>query len=162
MEGGRYRWSDRHNDQPSHSISTELSGFFIVIVVVFWSPSLSSNQQLQAVLVAGLLRGAWGQEGGGHGGSCCCGDVEKGVCSDTGGCRVAERRRRCDAGEVDAEREPRLLQGFLWHGEGLEFLLTVGHVGVLATATDTIQARLRETTDKRLIHLFYLQHMTIG
>lgn len=106
--------SDGHNDQPSHSISTELS-----VYCFFWSPSLSSNQQLQAVLVVGILRGAGGQEGRGHGGPRCSGDIEEGVCADAGGRRVAERRGRRDAGEVDAEREPRLFQGFLWHGEGL-------------------------------------------
>lgn len=94
------------------------------------------------------MRGAGGQEGGGYGGPRRRGDVEEGVSADAGGRRVAECRGRSDAGEVDAEREPRLLQGFLWHGEGLELLLPVGHVGVLATSTDTIQARLRKMTKK--------------
>ena len=117
--------------------------------VWFRSPSLSSDQQLQAVLVVGLSGGARGQEGRGHRGSRRRGHVEEGVRSDAGGRRVAERRGRRDAGEVDAEREPRLFQCFLRHGEGLELLLTVGHVGVLAASADTIQACLREMTGKR-------------
>lgn len=131
--------SDRHNDQPSHSVNTKLS--------VFWSPSLLSNQQLQAVLVVGLLWRAGGQKGCGHGGPCCCGNTEEGVSVDAGGCRVAECRGCCDAGEVDAECESSLLQGFLRHCEGLKLLFTVGHIGVLATSTDTIQACLKKMTE---------------
>ena len=47
-----------------------------------------------------------------------------------------------DAGEVDAEREARLLQGLLRHGKRLQLLLSVGHVGVLAAPADTVQTRL--------------------
>lgn len=100
----------------SHHIQSAPSCLFIVF---FWSPSLSSNQQLEAVLVVGILRGAGGQEGRGHRGPRSCGDIEEGVCADAGGRRVAERRGRRDAGEVDAKREPRLFQGFLGHSEGL-------------------------------------------
>ena len=63
---------------------------------------ISSNQEFQAVLVVGLMRGAGGQIGCGDRGYCCRGDVEKGVSSDAGGCRVAESRGGGDAGEVDA------------------------------------------------------------
>lgn len=111
----------------------------------FGSPSLSTNQQLQAVLIGGLLWGTGGQESCGHGSSCCCGDVEEGVCTDAGGRRVAECCCRRDAGEVDAEREPCLFQGFLGNCEGLQLLLTVGHVRVLAASADTIQASLTNT-----------------
>lgn len=92
------------------------------------NPSFSSNQQLQAVLIRGFLWGTGGQEGGGHRGSCCRGDIEECVAVDAGGCRVAEGCSCCDAGEIDAKCEPCLLQGLLWHSKGLQLLLTIGHV----------------------------------
>lgn len=131
--------SERHNDQLSHSISTELSCFCFF----FGSPSLSSDQQF---LIVGFLRRAGRQEGCSNRGSRCRSDIEEGVRTDAGGRRVAESSGCRDAGEVDAEREPCLLQGFLRHGKGLQLLLTVGHVGVLATSADTIQACLRKMT----------------
>jgi len=140
--------SDRYDDLPSHSNQRRAVRVFFffgwrVGGGVFPS-GLSANQQLQAVLVVGLLRGAGGQKGCGDGGPGRRGDVEEGVRADAGGRRVAERGGRRDAGEVDAEREPRLLQGFLRHGEGLELLLAVRHVGVLASSTDAIQTCLGE------------------
>lgn len=108
----------------------------------------SSNQQLQAVLVVGLLGGAGGQEGCGYRCSSRRGDVQEGVGADAGGRRVTERRGCCDAGKVDAKREPRLLQGFFRHGERLQLLLTVGHVRVLTTTTDTVQACLKRRTTR--------------
>lgn len=80
------------------------------------------------------------QEGGRDGRPCGRGDVEEGVAGGAGG-RAAEGRRR-DAGEVDSQREARLLQSLLRHGEGLQLLLSVGHVGVLAATADTVQTRL--------------------
>lgn len=98
------------------------------VFLFFGRVGVSSDQELQAVLVVGLMRGAGGQVGRGNWGPCCRGDIEEGVRSDAGGRRVAESRGGGDAGEVDAEREPRLFQGFLGHGESLQLLLTVGHV----------------------------------
>lgn len=83
------------------------------------------------------------QEGGGDGRPCGRGDVEEGVAGGAGG-RAAEGRRR-DTGEVDAQRESGLLQSFLWHSEGLQLLLSISHVGVLAATADTIQTRLGQT-----------------
>lgn len=71
--------------------------------VYFWSSSLSSNKQLQAVIIGGILRGAGGQEGSCHRGPRCCGDIEEGVSADAGGCWIAEGRGRSDTGQVDAE-----------------------------------------------------------
>lgn len=114
------------------------------------SHRLSSNQQLQTVFISGVSWGAWGQVGCGYRCPRCCGDVEEGVRSDVGGRRVAERGGGGDAGQVDAEGEPRLLQGLLRNGEGFQLLLTVGHVGVLAASTDAVQAGLsrREETNE--------------
>lgn len=114
--------------------------------LIFGRVGISSDQELQAVLVVGLMRGAGGQVGRGDRGPRRRGDVEESVCSDAGGGRVAESGGGGDAGEVDAEREPRLLQGFLGHGESLQLLLAVGHVGVLAASADTIQTRLAKNT----------------
>ncbi len=84
------------------------------------------------------------QEGGSDRGPCCCGDIEKGAAGGAGG--RASKGCRSDTGEVDAQRETSLFQSFLWHGEGLQLFLSVSHVGVLAAAADTVQARLRDTT----------------
>lgn len=96
---------------------------------------------LQWIVKAPVVVSRPRQEGGRDGGPCCCGDVEKGVAGGAGG--GASERRGCDTGEVDAQREASLLQSFLWHGEGLQLLLSVGHVGVLAATADTVQTRLR-------------------
>lgn len=84
------------------------------------------------------------QEGGCDGRPCSRGDVEEGVAGGAGG-RATEG---CcgDTGEVDAQREPCLFQSFLWHRKGLQLLLSVGHIGVLAAAADTVQTRLRMRT----------------
>lgn len=66
------------------------------------------------------------QEGGCDGRPRTRGDVEEGVAGGAGG--RATEGRRSDTGEVDAQREPGLFQGFLWHREGLQLLLSVGHV----------------------------------
>lgn len=86
------------------------------------------------------------QEGGGDGRPRGGADIQQGGATATAttgraGGRAAQRRRG-DAGEVDAQREAGLLQGLLRDSEGLQLLLTVGHVGVLAAATDTVQTRL--------------------
>lgn len=98
----------------------------------------STNQQLQAVFKVGILWGAGGQEGCGHRSPCGCGDIKKSVSSDAAGCWIAECCGCRDAGQVDAKSESCLLQGLLWHSKSLELLLTVSHVGVLATSTDAI------------------------
>lgn len=46
------------------------------------------------------------------------------------------------AGDVDAQGEASLLQSFLWHGEGLQLFLAVGHVRVLAAPAYAVQAGL--------------------
>lgn len=108
--------------------------------------------ELQAVLVGGVFWRAGGQEGRGDRRSRCRGNIQEGVAADAGGCRVAEGCGRGDAGEVDAQREPRLLQGLLWHGKRLQLLLTVGHVGVLAASADTVKACLETTAVRDYIH----------
>lgn len=85
-----------------------------------------------------------GEEGGRDWRPRCRGDVEEGVAGGAGGWAAKSRGR--DTGEVDAQREPGLFQSFLWHGEGLQLLLSVGHVRVLAAAADTVQTRLSTTT----------------
>lgn len=75
---------------------------FSFVFYCFFGVGISSNQELQAVFVVGLMRGAGGQIGCGDWGPCCRGDIEEGVCADAGGCRVAESRGGGDAGEVDA------------------------------------------------------------
>lgn len=82
------------------------------------------------------------QEGGGDGRAGRRGDVEEGAAATRGTAGGAPEGRRRDAGEVDAQRESGLLQGLFWHGEGLQLLLPVGHVGVLAAAADAVQTRL--------------------
>lgn len=82
------------------------------------------------------------QEGGRDGRPGGRGDIEEGAAGGAGG-RAAEGSRS-DTGEVDAKRESGLFQSFLRHGEGLQLLLSVGHVGVLAAAADTVQTRLRK------------------
>lgn len=47
-----------------------------------------------------------------------------------------------NTGEVDAESEPGLLQGFFRHRESLQLLLAVGHVRVLAAPADAVQTGL--------------------
>lgn len=117
-------------------------------LLFFRPPAYSADQQLQAVVEVGIPRGAGRQEGRGDGGARRRGDVEEGVAADAGSRWVAEGRGRRDAGQVDPEGEPRLLQGLLRHGEGLQLLLAVGHVGVLAASADAVQARLRETRER--------------
>lgn len=135
------------DNQPSHSISTALCCRLFCVCFAFQIFCPSANQQLQAVVKVSILRRAGGQKGRGHGSPRRRGDVEEGVGADAGGRRVAESRGRRDAGQVDAEGEPRLLQGLLGHGEGLQFLLAVGHIGVLAAPADTVQARLGKTRE---------------
>lgn len=84
------------------------------------------------------------QEGGRDGRPRGRGDIEEGAAGGAGG-RAAEGSRS-DTCEVDAERESGLFQSFLRHSEGLQLLLSVGHVGVLAATADTVQTRLRKAT----------------
>ena len=108
-----------------------------------WRLTSAVKPHLQWIIEAPVVVSRPRQEGGRDGCARCRGDVQKGVAGGAGG-RATEGGRG-DTGEVDAERETSLFQSFLRHGEGLQLLLPVGHVGVLAATTDTVQARLRET-----------------
>lgn len=94
------------------------------------------------------------QEGGCDRCPRCCGDVEEGVAGRAGGW-TSERCRR-DTGQVDAQREASLLQGFLGDSKGLQFLLSVGHVGVLTTTTDTVQTCLNKRVNTIREYAFYV------
>lgn len=100
---------------------------------------------LQRIVEAPVVVSRPRQEGGRDGGARGRGDVQQGAAGGAGGLAAESRRR--DAGEVDAQREAGLFQGFLRHGEGLQLLLAIGHVGVLAATADTVQTCLRAARD---------------
>lgn len=81
------------------------------------------------------------QEGGGDGRARRCGDVEEGAARGAAG--GTTKSRSGDAGEIDAQREAGLFKSLLWHSEGLQLLLAVGHVRVLAAPADAVQTCLQ-------------------